>query len=336
MWVQGEYRSGALENWKQRQKDRLKKEHFKLDAQRNNIFYEAIYGKGHPTVRPVITDASALRDIKLDDLEDFRDTHYRAANTVLIVTGGFDVDLAGQYIERFFGEPKLRDRKNPWQEAKQSATHEKPEKPQPGEVRFITEIDDERLQTQVTIAYPFEEVYGPDHAAKLVLVSMLNFGDSKLRHELGSTYGIYAGLDEGRALVQIGGALDSSRAGEALVAIRAQIDLLRSGEDFDRHFAFARREVFNSMIEARGDAELLAKNIARAVQADQPYDYYDKLAAQVAALKPAQVKTEIDAILIEADSLTMIQGPKEGIADVVAKVGIEGALKLPDMVHDED
>ena len=125
-------------------------------------------------------------------------------------------------------------------------------------------------------------------------------------------------------------------AGEAVAAIRAEIDKIRTGEDFDKLFAFARREALNDMVQARGDAKAFAGRLASAVQAGQSYDYFDQLAARVAALKPADVKAIVKRWLAEDHSVTMIQGPKTGVEDVRRVVKMAAELKLPEVIHDED
>jgi hypothetical protein len=45
---------------------------------------------------------------------------------------------------------------------------------------------------------------------------------------------------------------------------------------------------------------------------------------------------EIERVLDDKKSVTMIQGPAEGIDAIVTAQGIKGAKKLPDVVHDED
>jgi zinc protease len=335
--VQAEYQSGRLEGWKDNRKATFKKKKSALQsAERQNTYFNALYGKGHPHVQEVITDPKRMREIGLKDLEGFRDAHYRAANSAIIITGGFDMDLAIQYVEKFFGEPVLRDRKNAWMQPKAGAGRPPAPEPRPGDIRWITEIDRERAMTDVQIGYPLAEAYGDDHAALQVMASMLNHGVESVRQKLGASYGIYARLDTERPGIFVGGALDSTRAGLGLQTIRAAIQELRDGKDFDRQFAFARRNVLTSMINAQADPQLLAGNLAQAVRHGRSYEYFQDLARRIATLKPEQVKAQIDRVLRDERSVTMVRGPAEGVNDILLVLDIKGAHKLPDVVHDED
>lgn len=335
--VQAEYQSGRLEAWKDNRKATFKKKKSALQAaERQNTYFEALYGEGHPHVQEIITDPKRMREISLGDLEDFRDTHYRAANSALIITGGFDMDLAIQYVDAFFGNPKLRDRKNAWMEPMADASRPAPPEPKPGSIRWITEIDRERAMTDVQIGFPLAEVYGDDHAALQVMAAMLNHGVESVRQKLGASYGVYARLDSERPGIFVGGALDSTRSGAGLQAIRQAIEDLRAGKDFDRQFAFARRNVLTSMINAQADPQLLAGNLAQAVRHGRSYEYFQDLARRVATLKPEQVKAQIERVLRDARSVTMVRGPAEGVNDILLVHDVKDAHKLPEVVHDED
>lgn len=335
--VQAEYATGALDNWKLQRKDDLKKQSAQQAAARENAFFTELYGKGHPYAKGVISDPKQLKDVTLKDLEAFRAEHYRAANTAIIVTGGFEIELALKYLEAYFGKPvTTRDPSSTWQKPNATGERKPAPEPKPGRLRTMTETDKERVMTDVRIAFPLREVYGEHHAALAVLADMLNFEVSMVRQKLGASYGVYARLDSERPRIEVGGAVDSARAGEGLAAIRAAIDKLRTGEDFDKHFAFARRNVLRGMLNAQADAKLLAGQLAQAMRNGRDYEYFQAHAKSVATLTPEKVKAEIDRILKEERSLTLIQGPAAGVKNAVEHNKIVGAKALPEVVHDED
>ncbi len=333
--VQAEYRTGALENWKEARRKQLKKKSGMQQARRHNLFFTALYGKGHPHVQEQIADGKELRDIKYKDLEAFRNRYYRAGNSALVMTGGFDMGLAVKYVEAYFGKPVLRSTDAHWLEPRADAARKPAPPPNPGDIRVITEADAERAQTDVTIAYPLTEVYGDDHAALLVAAEMFNTTVAKVREQLGASYGVYARVDAEQPRLEIGGALDSKRAGEALVAIRRAIEALPAGDDYDRLFAHARRKVLGRLIDAQGDPRLLAAQLAEAVRAGRGYAYFEELASAVATLTPGRVRAQIDRVVKKDRSVTLIQGPKAGIQDALAGAAISNATALPDVVHDE-
>ena len=335
--VNAEYRAGALENWKEARKDALKKKSAQQAAARQNTFYTELFGKGHPHVQPIISDPKELKELSLRDLEEFRAKHYRAANTAVIVTGGFDIELAMKYLEAYFGKDAvLRDTTTPWQKPKATAARKPAPDPKPGSVRTLTEVDKEMVMTDITIAFPLTEVYGDRHAALAVLADMLNFKVSGVRQKLGASYGVYGRVDTGRPRIEVGGAVDSARAGEGLAAIRAAIQEMRTGEDFDRQFAFARRNILRGLLNAQADPRLLAGQLAQAVRNGRSYEYFQEYARRVATLTPEQVKAEIERVLQDSRSVTLIQGPAAGVKNAVEHNKITGAKALPEVVHDED
>lgn len=334
--VQAEYRTGALENWKAGRKDQLKKKGERQAAERTNAYFTALYGAGHPHVQEVITDKSKLKSITLRDVEAFHDEYYRAANSTIIITGGFDMDLALTYVEAFFGKPVMRETGSTWMQPKSGAPRKQPPAPKPGNIRNFTEVDKERAQTDVQLAFPLQDAYGDDHAALAVLADMMNFGVSAVRMQLGASYGVYARLDTERPRIEVGGALDSARAGEAYKAILDSIQHLRDGKDFERQFAFARRNVLRSMINAQADPRLLAGQLAQAARSGRDYEYFQDLARRVANLTPAQVEAQIERVLDPSRSVALIQGPADGVKNVVEVNGIKGQKVLPEAVHDED
>ena len=246
------------------------------------------------------------------------------------------MELAVAYVDRFFGSPELRNRSNAWLEPYAEPEAPPVPEPKPGSVRVLSEVDAERVQTDVQIDFGLAEVYGDDHAALMVMAEMLNFGVGRVRMELGASYGTYARLDTDRPRISIGGAIDSARAGEGLAAIQAAIEELRTREDFERRFAFARRNVLQSMINAQGDPKSFANTLARAVRSGRTYAYFRDLAEQVATLKPEAVEAQIDRVLLPERSVTMIQGPKAGVENAITGAKLTGAVALPDVVHDED
>ncbi len=334
--VQGEYQMGTLDRWKESRKQDLKKQFAQQAAARSNTFYGALYGEGHPHARAQIADRRELASITLRDIEEFRGAHYRASNSTLIITGGFDMGLATRYVQRFFGEPKLRNRKSTWLSPEARSARPAAPAPTPGATRVMTEIDAERVQTTVTLAYPLAEVYGEQHAALSVLVNMLEFTAGRIRYQLGVSYGIHARLPTARPRIELSGPLDSDHAGEGVEALRAAVASLKGGEDFERLFAFARRNVLRDLINVQGDPQLLAGQLANAVRNGRSYEYFQEHTRRVAALTPEEVRAQIDAVLRDERALLLIQGPAKGVARALEHNKITDAVALPEVVHDED
>lgn len=334
--VQAEYVTERLDYWKEDRRERLKKKRVQQNLARQNRFFTELFGDGHPHARPALADARALKDIRLADLETFRATHYRAANSTLIITGGFDLNLAIDYVTRYFGQPRRTDASTHWQDPRATNARTRAPEPRPGKTRVLTQINPELAQTIVTVAYPLAEIYGEHHAALDVLATMLNHDVGRVRHELGASYGVYARLATDRPRIEIGGPLDSRRAGEAFAAIKDSITKLRDSEDFNRLFAFARREALREQVNQRADPKLLAESLARAIRNGQSYEYFEEHARRIATLTPDQVRAEIERVLVEANAVTLVQGPRLGVENVITKNGIVGAVALPEVTVDDE
>jgi len=334
--VQGEYQTGELERWRYGLKQSLKKPQGRQAAERRNILWTSVYGEGHPYVRKAFVNAKELDGMTLQELLAFRRQYYRAANTTIVVTGGFDMNLAIEYVNVFFGNPKLRDSSSTWLQPKTTGTRELPPEPKPGSIRYITEVDSERVQTDVALVYPLRKIHGDDHAALAMVAGMLDLGVQAVRQQLGASYGVSAGLVVDPPHLRVSGALDSKRAGIGFEAIRAELQRLRDGDDFDRRFAYVRRDLVSKMVNAQGDPKLLAENMAEAIRNGLGSDYTSELATKVATVTPDQVKAMINQILIDDRSVTLIQGPAEGVDAVVTHNKIVGAHVLPEVIHDKD
>ena len=90
------------------------------------------------------------------------------------------------------------------------------------------------------------------------------------------------------------------------------------------------------MVQVQGDSELLAARLAESVRRGVGYEYFENLAAEVASLKPEQVKAQIAAHLRPERSVTLLQGPEEAVKRVIAEGKLTDVTTLPPVVHDDD
>lgn len=100
--------------------------------------------------------------------------------------------------------------------------------------------------------------------------------------------------------------------------------LLRDRDDFERQFAFARREVLSDLLAMKSDATTLGALIAGAVREGLEPDYVSELAQTVAALDVEAVGAQLDWVLFRGNSVTLLAGPPKGIADARRGHGLTG------------
>ena len=119
--------------------------------------------------------------------------------------------------------------------------------------------------------------------------------------------------------------IDTPRAGESIKAMRDKIDALRRGENFDKDFATARRNVLKRLLGESTVSGELAIRLAFMGRFGLAPDYYDTLIKLVAAASPAQVKMllarelrpELEIVVLKADRTSLQQTFKDaGIESV--------------------
>ncbi len=104
------------------------------------------------------------------------------------------------------------------------------------------------------------------------------------------------------------GALDSLRAGEALLLVHSALRSLRSHEDSARRFAFARRQVLQRLIPELGDPEALAGAVAGAARNGLGYADVRALADRVASLTLGEAREQVDTVFHESGALDLASG----------------------------
>src|SRR5690606_10436958 len=155
--------------------------------------------------------------------------HYSAKNATLVVVGNFDKERAKSIIAGSLGD---------WSGGHKDEPVPTDSPPRSGP-EYIGVVDKAGTpQMRIAIAYPGPAGIDAQEGARLVLAEMLKLRMATVRNELGSTYGISAGRTQsvGPNRYQIGGQVDAPRAGETLKFIRAKVQELRDGVDFERDF----------------------------------------------------------------------------------------------------
>ncbi len=304
----------AIEKYRKKFKDQFSRPRY----QRNWIYgltqEAAIYGEKHPYVTKGAPTPKTLAKFGRDDALSFGRKHYSAKNATLIVAGNFDVARAKSVISNSFGD---------WSGGRADNISELDAKPQGRQVIGVIG-ETGQSQMQISIAYPAPAGKDKDYAARIVLASMLNGRMGRVRSELGSTYGVRAGLRTrvGPGFYSIRGAVDATRAGESLKFMREKIAELRQGIDFNRYFVTARKSILSSLLAESTDSRSLAGRLTNLAIYDQTPAAYDELARAVASLKPADVKAVMMKDLDPSKEIIVNMADRETLNASFAEAGL--------------
>jgi predicted Zn-dependent peptidase len=191
----------------------------------------------------------------------------------------------------------------------------------------IAVISDDDPQVDVALLYPSPPGFAGAPAARLVLRHMLDEQMTRIRTEMGATYGVDVRRDAGisASAYRIEGAIDAPRAGEALRAMRAGIDALRSGSDFDALFVRARRKVAQELLNGSTVSRELARRLGENARFGLGPSFDNELLRDTAALAPEQVTQLIARELDPRSEVIVVLGDRAAVTRAYAEAGIDDA-----------
>jgi zinc protease len=319
----GSYRDPDIAWWQRVTRARYQ---HKRPQQRLEFMHQqlaAIYGPDHPYTVSDTLVPSAIGKIEQDALTSFRKQHYTAANATLVIAGMFDPVRAQAQVREAFGY---------WSRGQKDAPVARPADPRTAPVH-VGVIGDDDPQVDVALLYPSPAGIAGEQAARLVLTRMLGGQLAQIRSKLGATYGTTARREAllGASAYHLGGAVDAPRAGEALRAMRAGIDALRNGTDFDAMFVGARRKVVQELLAGSTVSTELASRLGQIARFGLDPSYDQDLLRQAAALSPAQVKQLIARELDPRTEVIVLLGDRAAVTRAFVDAGITDAkLVVPD------
>jgi zinc protease len=310
----GVYSQEQIENWQKSTKIRfqLRRPQQQLEFQRQQL--TAIFGPDHPYTRTGVLLPDDVGKIGRDALTSFRNKHYSAQNATLIVAGAFDLAKGEALVRSTFGGWGKGHKDEPV-----AATPSQRTGP-----AFVGVVGEDEPQMDVVIMYPAPAGVDGQEAARRVLTAMLNDKMWDIRAKLGATYGTYAGRDTrlGPSVYEMGGAVDTPRAGEAIKGMRDGIDSLRTGVDFDVAFVRARRKIVAQLLGESTMSAELAGRLGQIARFHLDGKFYNQLLQQVAAVSPAQVKALIKSELDPANEVLVTMGTRDALTKAFAGAGI--------------
>jgi zinc protease len=311
----GHISQDGIESWQKRMKVSFQSERGRLQRAFAKEAAAAVYGDEHPYVTTGSATPASYSKMGLDLLTDFRRKHYSASNATLIVVGSFNPQLAKKFINDNFGE---------WGKGHtdQPVTAPAPARSGP---EYVGVVGEPAPQLMLRVYYPGPSGIDGQYAARLVVSQMLSQRMSRVRAELGSTYGIGGGWSPsiGPSAYGLGGTIDAERAGETIKFIREQLDKLRGGEDFDIEFAKARRVVLKQLLAESGETGTLASRLANIEVFNLPPDYSDTLVRFVAAVPMAQVKALIASDLDPSREVVAAMADRPTLEKAFEQAGLD-------------
>ena len=290
----------------------------------SNRMREATWGEGHPNALKSAVTRKDLRKVTDGDIRRWHQEHFRADNSTLVITGGFDARLVREYVEVYFGDRSFRRPDiNRWNRPSDPRTRAEIPPPRPGATRVFTHADADAQQLQIQMSFPLATTHGADRAALLILAEMLDTEVQRLRREYGVAYTFDAFVDDDSPRIALGGQVDGRRAAEAMPALLESLDRLRSGDDFDRRFVRARRTVLHRAILDRSDATLFSAAVVEALQAGVGIEQVLDRPRQVATATPKRVQEVLASVMPHERSVTLLIGPPAAlrVAQAAAELG---------------
>lgn len=127
------------------------------------VIRKALYPEGHPYSWTVIGALPDLQAATLDDLKDFYDQYYGAANATLVIAGDIDIAETREKVERWFGEIRRGPDVEPLPAMPVALTEP---------VSLYFEDNFARLP-ELRMTFPTVEAYHPDEQALNVLAQLI-------------------------------------------------------------------------------------------------------------------------------------------------------------------
>ena len=274
----------------------------------------AMYGGGHPYSR--VDPERPAANMSASDLLSFARRHYAGLNGVLIVTGQVNPEQVREQADYYFDE------------LSPGAPYDlvRPPAAPPGGRRVVTvATDPAQPVTQIVVAFPVARSR-PLRAARLLIARMLRHRVRRVREVLGASYvtdASYVDNSRGPGMLVITAPVDQARAGEALVAILAQVKAMRdSPGDMAEDFVRARREVLARALAQESGTEETASRLVGLVEHGDPLDQPSRLAHQVARLTLDQVSKQAVHDLDPRGEFVGLLGPAASIAAARTRAGL--------------
>lgn len=274
-------------------------------------FREALFGRDHPFARD-----PATATIRTDDLEEFRERHYRADGATLILVGQFDTAMMTRTVTELFGA---------WPGDPPPPLATVPAiRPAAGPV-WLAHTDPDASQVRIGLMFAATSRRGPSRGARAVIAEMLRSRLGQVRARLGASYGLqisYATTDAGD-MVGVEGHVDADRAGEVLRVMQSALDGLRAGDgELAADFVRARRAALARALADPMMSSTVADELETAVAHHRSLDAAATLPDAIAATTLGDARAVIAADLKPERMVGLLSGRQADTAAAFAAAGV--------------
>jgi predicted Zn-dependent peptidase len=200
----------------------------------DDVFIKLAYGD-QSAGRPIIGPKENIRNFTQKDFLDYRNARYVPSNTILVLSGKFNVALARKKIKEVFG--KVKNKKSP----KQIKTKESQNNPELS--IFYKDTD----QAHIIFGFRTTNIYSEDRWALQMASMILGGGMSsklftRMRDELGMCYyvGSMSASDAEKGMFVVYGGMNKNKASDAVNEMLLLVGKIKNGDFTDKEFEKAR------------------------------------------------------------------------------------------------
>jgi zinc protease len=275
-----------------------------------------LFGAGHPALSE---GEDSLDKITLEDLDAFRNRHYRIDGATLVVVGGFDPAAVERDIYEMWGTwPKLAP--------PPSASSALPARPELKETYLALD----RPDTQVTLVQTFVARSKPveDLGVRLVAAELLNDRLAEIRRRQAATYGLSLSYidQEGASFILITGRVAPDRGVEVLAAMREAWSLERANAgQLALEVARARRRALQQALAQSSSSTSIARQLV--TSGGKVIEEQQRKAAAIAAVTTDQVRALVKADFSSERMVVAASGP--GASDMLRAAGAAKVEIIP-------
>ena len=247
-------------------------------------FRRVVFGS-HPYAHLPLGSSRTVAKIQRSQLQSFYKSHYRPANSALILVGDLDDAAALTAAQAAFGA---------WQGPRAQRPNPPPPRARAAEVSLVARPD--APQSQLVLGHLGVAREDPDYYA-LVLCNAILGGvfnsriNMNLREAHGYTYGTYSHFDfmRQRGAFWVAGGIRTDATEAAVREILKEIGTLREVAVTDAELQSFKSRYTISLPSAFQTVSRIADMVARIDLFDLPLDYYQHLPELIEAVTPADV-----------------------------------------------